>query len=95
MEGGRGEKLKKIFLAPNELKSPKNKMSFYYIFLLRGDGWVKSLIENSINFSYCFEPFSNDLLKSFLSDSTIKMIPTRAANASSVNRVKYLDKDNN
>ena len=28
----------KIFFDPNELKSPKNNMSFYYFFLLRGGG---------------------------------------------------------
>ena len=33
--GCSGEKTSKKILAPNELKSPKNKMSFYF-FLLRG-----------------------------------------------------------
>lgn len=32
-----------------------------------------------------------NLLNNFLRDSTMKMIPTRAAKASSVNRVKYLE----
>ena len=57
VEGGRGEKLQKICFAPNKLKSPKNKMSFYYFFLLRGvGGWVKSLIEKSINFFMFLNP---------------------------------------
>ena len=37
--GCSGEKTSKKFLAPNELKSPKNNMSFYF-FSIKGGGWV-------------------------------------------------------
>ena len=36
--GCSGEKTSKKFLAPNELKSPKNNMSFYF-FSIKG-GWM-------------------------------------------------------
>ena len=39
---------------------------------------------------YVIRQNSIDLLESFFMDSTTKMIPTRAAKASSVNLVKYL-----
>ena len=37
--GGAVEKFT-IFFNPNELKSPKNNMSFYYFFLIRVGGWM-------------------------------------------------------
>ena len=40
--GGSGgwlsEKILKFFFVPNELKSPKNNMSFYF-FSIKGGGW--------------------------------------------------------
>ena len=57
-------------------------MSFYYFFLLRGvGGWVRSLIENSINFFIFFlNPSLNslllnqedDIVKTFQSKSNVK-----------------------
>ena len=49
--GGEGVKFKIFSFAPNDLKSPKKQHVFYYFFYKGGmGGWVKSLIENSINF---------------------------------------------
>jgi len=36
--GGACEKFSKLFFDPNELKSPKNNMSFYHFFLFRVGG---------------------------------------------------------
>ena len=47
--GGAGEKFSKKFFHQNELKSPKKQHVFLLFFSIKG-GWVRSLIENSINF---------------------------------------------
>ena len=50
---GAGEKFSNFFFDPNELKSPKKQHVFLLFIAFKGGWvfvWVRSLIENSINF---------------------------------------------
>ena len=55
MVDGSGEK-NSIFFAPNQLKTPITTCLFIFFSSIKGGGWVRSLIENSI-ISFVFEPF--------------------------------------
>ena len=54
-----GEKTSNIFFDPNELKSPKNNMSFFVFFPHLGGGWVgqKQVWNFTHFFFFFFEPF--------------------------------------